>query len=217
MRPISLFLILIVFVFGTACDNETVDNTADFEFKAVDNEKNTLNLIGTIRYRLKNRLEKKLTREYGQYKDSLLVPAISTISSKIIKDYSAIEIYNYKRDEIVQKLDEQAKATFAEYEIEITSFSIWSVDLSDTLRYRLEKEHIVRFQNAMNNCSKETKGVISKIRDSIVFYEFVIENKDFKSILSQEEFVDKVSVGDSVVIEYACEDVIFHRVKSKRD
>src|SRR5258708_26265663 len=115
MRHISLFLILVVSFFGTACDNETVDNAADFKFETVDNEKNTINLIGTIRYRLKNKLEKKLTRKYGrQYKDSLFIPAISSISSKILKDYSAGEIYNYKRDEIVQKLDEQTKTTLAE-------------------------------------------------------------------------------------------------------
>lgn len=215
MRLISI--LLIISFLGTACDNETIDNAADFQFETVDREKNTINLIGTIRYRLKNRLENKLTSKYaGQYKDSLLIPTISLFSSKIIKDYSAGEIYNYKRDEIVQKLNEQAKTTFAEYEIEVTNFSIWSVELSDTLRSRLEKEHIARFQNAMNNCSKETKGVITKIHDTIVYYEFVIENRNYESILSTEETWDKVSLGDSLVIQYACEDPIFHKVKSKK-
>lgn len=214
MRHISIILILIISFFGTACDNETIDNAADFKFETVDNEKNTINLIGTIRYRLKNRLEKKLTRKYGrQYKDSLFIPAISSISSKVLKNYSAGEIYNYKRDEIVQKLDEQTKTTFAEYDIEVTNFSIWSVELPDTLRHRLEKEHVTRFQNAINNCSKEIKGVITKIRDSIVFYEFIIENKNYDGILSPEEIGDKVNLGDSLVIEYACEDPIFHRIK----
>ncbi len=133
---------------GTACDKELIDNAADFKFETVDNEKHTINLIGTIRYRLKNRLEKQLTRKYGrQYKDSLFIPTISSISRKILKDYSAGEIYNYKRDEIVQKLDELTKTTFADYDIEVTNFSIWSVELPDTLMDKLVKEHLERFND----------------------------------------------------------------------
>jgi hypothetical protein len=214
MRLVSFLLILIISVLGASCDNETVDDAANFKFETVDKEKNTINLIGTIRYRLKNRFEKNLIRKYGrQYKDSLLIPTISTISSKILKEYSAGEIYNYKRSEIVQKLDEQAKVTFAEYEIEVTNFSIWSVELPDTLRNRLEKEYVTRFQNAMNNCSKETNGIITKNRGSLIFYKFVIKNKNFEGILNPEKAGDKVSIGDSLVIEYACEDPVFHRVK----
>lgn len=86
MKHISIFLVLIISFLWAACDNTTVDNAADFKFKTIDKEKNTLNLIGTIRYRLKNRLEKKLSRKYGrqQYKDSLLIPVIASISKKSI-------------------------------------------------------------------------------------------------------------------------------------
>ncbi len=145
MRPLSLFLILIIPCFGTGCDNETVDNAADFEFETIDKETNKIGLTVTIRYRLKNRLEKKLERKYGRhYKDSLLLPAISVISKKVLGDYSAGEIYNYKRDSIEQKLGGQTKTTFAEYDIEVTDFFIRSVQLSDTLMDRLTKEHLER-------------------------------------------------------------------------
>jgi regulator of protease activity HflC (stomatin/prohibitin superfamily) len=145
MRHISLFLILIVSVFGTACQNETIDNAADFKFETIDKETHRINLIVTIRYRLKSRLEKKLSNKYGRhYKDSLLLPVISSISKTVLKDYSAGEIYNYKRDEIEQKLGGQTKTTFAEYNIELTDFLVRSVQLSDSLMQRLEKEHLER-------------------------------------------------------------------------
>ena len=145
MRHISLFLILVVSVFGTACDNETIDNAADFEFETIDKETDKINLIVTIRYRLRSRLEKKLSRKYGgHYKDSLLLPAISSISKTVLKDYSAGEIYNYKRDEIEQKLGGQTKTTFSEYNIALTDYLIRSVQLSDSLMHRLEKEHLER-------------------------------------------------------------------------
>lgn len=214
MRHIALFLILIVAFFGTACDNEIVDRTADFEFETIDKETNKINLSVTIRYRLKSRLDKKLSREYGRhYKDSLFLPPISSISKEILKDYSAGELYSYKRDEIEQRLNEQSKTTFAEFDIELSAFLIRSVGLSDTLMKRFEKEYVTRFQNAMNNCSKETKGVITKIHDTVVYYEFMIENKNYESILSPEETRDKVSLRDTLVIEYACEEPRFHRVK----
>jgi SPFH domain / Band 7 family len=216
MRHNSLFLIFIVSVFGTACDNEIIDNAADFEFETIDKETNKINLTVTIRYRLKSRLEKKLSGKYGRhYKDSLLLPAISSISEKILKDYSAGEIYNYKRDEIEQKLGGQTKTTFAEDDIELTDFLIRSVKLSDTVMHRFEKEQVTRFQNAMSNCSKEIKGLVTDTRsgDPIVFYEFIIENKTYKGVLNMEEVGNKVNLGDSVAIEYACDDPIFHRVK----
>jgi regulator of protease activity HflC (stomatin/prohibitin superfamily) len=145
MRHISLFLILLVSVFGTGCNNEIIDNAADFEFETITKETDKINLIVTIRYRLKSRLEKKLSRKYGRhYKDSLLLPAISSISKTVLQDYSAGEIYNYKRDEIEQKLGGQTKTTVAEYNIELTDFLIRSVQLSDSLMRRLEKEHLER-------------------------------------------------------------------------
>jgi hypothetical protein len=221
MRPISLFLILIVSALGTACDNEIIDNGADFKFETIDKESNKINLEVTIRYRLKSRTEKQALRKYGRhYKDSLLLPVISSISESILKDYSAGEIYNYKREEIEQKLNVQTKTTFAESDLELTSFFINSVKLSDTLMQRLEKEHIARFQEAMNNCKREIKGAISQITDmgsyeDLVMYEFFIENKRYFGYLNKEEAKrsEKVTLGDSLVIEYACEDPIFHKVK----
>src|SRR5687768_3708074 len=137
MQQISLFLILIVLVFGTACDNKIIDNAADFEFETADKEMNKISLIVTVRYKIRTRLENKLSRKYdGHYKDSLLLPTISSISKKVLTDYSAGEIYNYKRDEIEQKLGGQTKTGFAEYDIELTDFLIRLVGLSDTIMAR---------------------------------------------------------------------------------
>ena len=131
-----------------ACKNETIDNAFDFDIETMDKESNKFYLIGTIRYRLKSRLEKKLQRKYdGHYKDSLFGPVISTISNETLKEYSAGEIYNYKRDEVEQKLREKVRTTFAQYDIELTKFSIWSVKLPDSLMHRLEKEHIERLNS----------------------------------------------------------------------
>jgi hypothetical protein len=178
-----------------------------------------MNLLVTIRYKLRSRLDKKLSRKYGRhYRDSLFLPAISSVSRKVLKDYSVGEIYNYKREEIEQKLGEETKTTFAEYEIELTGFFIRSVELADTLLKRLEKEHVARFQKAMNNCSREIKGVVTEIHDmksndDLVKYKFIIENENYFGFLNPDDVRDKVSVGDSIPIEYACEDPFFHRVK----
>jgi hypothetical protein len=217
MRQISLFLILIASVF--ACDNEIINNAADFEFETIDKDANKIELIVTIRYRIKSRFENKLSRKYGRYyKDSLFLPAISAISKKVLQEYSAGEIYNYKRDEIEQRLGGQTKTTFAEYDLELTAFLIRSVGLSDTLLSRFEKEHVVRFQNAMIKCSREIKGVVIEIDslrngDRIVLYEFTIENKKYKGVLASDEDSYKMSFGDTLAVEYACEDAIFHRLK----
>jgi len=216
MRHISLILILITSFFGTACDNRIIDNGADFEFETIDKDADKINLTVTIRYRLKSRLEKKLSKRYGRYyKDSLLLPVVSTISEKILTDYSAGEIYNYKRDEIEQKLGGQTKTKLAEVDIELTDFFIRSVKLTDSVMRRFEKEYVTRFQNAMNTCSKGINGVVTDTRpdDPLFFYEFIIDNKSYKGVLSMEQIGTKMNLGDSVAIEYACEDPALHRVK----
>jgi len=212
----TLFLILIVSVLWTACDNEIIERAADFEFETIDKESNKINLRVITRYKIKSRLEKKTLRKYGRhYNDSLLLPVISSISKEILKDYSAGEIYNYKRKEIEQKLSGQIKTTFAKADLELTYFLIGEVGLSDTLMHRLEKEYVTRFQNAMNGCIKGIKGVVTDMRpgDPIVFYEFIIENKSYEGILNREEIGKKLNIGDSVSFEYACDEPIFHRLK----
>jgi hypothetical protein len=206
-------LILIVSVFGTACDNEIIERVADFEFETFDKESNTINLQVTIRYRLQSGVAKQASSKYGRhYKDSLLLPAISSLSREILKDYSADEIYNYKRDEIEQRLGEETKTVFGQADVELTEFLIRSVVLPDTVMQRFLKKHIEQFQSSMKHCTKEVKGVITFHRDNIGFYEFLVENKNYRGVLTQEEF-DKVSLGDSLIIEYACEDPVFNRTK----
>jgi hypothetical protein len=85
---------------------------------------------------------------------------------------------------------------------------------------KFQKEHITRFEQAMNNCKREAKGAIAEITDmgsydDLIMYEFFIENKRYFGYLNREEAKrrDKVILGDSLVIEYACEDPIFHKVK----
>jgi hypothetical protein len=213
MRPTSIFLVLIVLTFGTTCDNEIIDRIADFKFETIDKESNKINLEITIRYRLKSSLEKKASRKYGRhYADSLLLPTISSVSKEVLEEYSAGEIYNYKRDEIEQRLREQTRTTFVQADIELTAFLINSVGLPEIVMQRFRKEHIERFESSMKNCIKEVKGVITIHRDNIGFYEFLVENKSYRGMLTQEEY-DKMSLGDSLTIEYACEDPVFNRTK----
>jgi hypothetical protein len=49
--------------------------------------------------------------------------------------------------------------------------------------------------------------------DPLFFYEFIIDNKSYKGVLSMEQIGTKMNLGDSVAIEYACEDPALHRVK----
>jgi hypothetical protein len=219
MRYILLLLVLVLSVCMTTCDNETIQNTADFQFETTDKEANKMELMVTVRYRIKSGLEKKLARKYGRrYGDSLLVPAISSVSKSVFADYSAGEIYSYKRDEVEQKISEQTKTSFAGNDLELTAFFIRSVRLSESLMSRFEKEYAERFENAINTCSHDIKATVTDIailRDGsrTVFYKFTVEKKEYKGALGPDETAANASVGDTLVIEYACEDPVFHRLK----
>lgn len=216
MKAISQIPLLLVFLLVSACNYEIVDNTADFELETIDQESNTVGLNVTINYRLTSRMEDKLLRKYGvEYKEILLLPVVSTVTKKVIKDYSAGEVYSYKRDEIEQKLDQEVKRALAESNIKLTGLFMRSVQLSDTLMEKLKKEFPVRYQKAMNDCTRETKAVITELRpgDPIFLYEYTIENKKHNGIANQADLGSNVHRGDSITIEYACKDPFFHRLK----
>ncbi len=216
MKAISQILLLLVSLLVSACDSEIIDNAADFEFETIDQESNPVGLEITIKYRLTSRMEDRLLRKYGvQYKEILLLPVVSTITKKVIAEYSAGEVYSYKRDEIEQKLDQEVKRSLAESDIQLTGLFMRSVQLSDTLMEKLEKEFLVRYQQAMNDCTRETKAVITELRpgDPIFLYEYTIENKKRNGIANQADLGSNVHRGDSITIEYACKDPFFHRLK----
>lgn len=215
MKAISQILLLLVVVFVSACDNEIIDNGTDFKFETTDRESNTIGLDVTIKYRLTNKMEDKLLRKYGvPYKDILLLPVVSNVSGKVIKNYSAIEVYNYKRDEIEQKIGEEVKMLFAESDIELTGLFVNSVILSDTLMQEIRKQHDARFHKAMNACTRETKAVITELRpgEPIFLYEYTIAGKKRSGIANQADVGSNVHRGDSITIEYACEEPFFHRL-----
>lgn len=216
MKAVSQILLLLVFLFVSACDYEIVDNVADLEFETIDRESNTVGLNVTIKYRLTNKMEDKLLQKYGvQYKEIVLLPVVSTVTKKVIKDYSGDEVYSYKRDEIEQQLGEAMKRALAESHIELTGLFIRSVQLSDTLMEKLRMEFPVRFKKAMDNCTRETKAVITELRpgEPIFLYEYTIESKKHSGIANRADLGSNVHRGDSITIEYACEEPFFHRLK----
>ena len=219
MRWISVFVILTVSFICTSCNSQVTTRSAELELETIDSERNKIDLTLTIRYQLNSRQENKLVEEYGrQYGNSLFQPIISSISNDLLTEYSAIEIYNYKREEIELKLGERTKLKLKEYDLEVSEFLIRSVGMSDTLMQQLEKEHNKRYQDAMNNCTKEVTGVISAIQDlgnsnPLIFYEFIVDDKNYKGIPSPGDVELEAAVGDSLIIEFACENPIFNRVK----
>jgi hypothetical protein len=205
------FLVVLTLIIVTACNGQTINNGADFEFNSFDSDSNELEFKVTIRYQLGSTLERKLSNKYNeQYKNGLLLPIISSISDQLMKDYTALEIYNYKRKEIEEKLKRQTKQKFVEYDIDLNELFIRSVGLSDSLRNQLQEEHLRNFQSAMNSCTKETKGVVTEIhsmgdQEDLIFYTFIVENKSYDGIPRNEQLGMDVKVGDSLEIEYACE------------
>ena len=124
------------------------------------------------------------------------------------------------RNEIEKKLEEQIKTELTSFKIEIEKLYISSVKLPDDLKDKNKKEYINGF-NSINDCSNEIKGVITEIEygtqpdEYIVNYKFIIDNKSYEGSLFSEDLREKVSIGDSLIFEYSCENAIFHRIKNR--
>jgi hypothetical protein len=73
-------------------------------------------------------------------------------------------------------------------------------------------------KNALNNCHKEINGLITEIdhrksRGDYFHYEFQIKDKKYNGTQSTTGFSDKISVGDTVAIEYSCDNPEYSRIK----
>ena len=142
---ILAFLILFCSCFWTACSNEKVRSGFSYTFVAADKDYNEINLSVRSHYRLAERYLDKLQEKYGShYNDSLLLPVVISTSQRILKEYSAGEIYNYKRPEIERKVADQIRIALDSYKIEMDDFFISSVQLPDEVMVRFEKEHAER-------------------------------------------------------------------------
>lgn len=71
---------------------------------------------------------------------------------------------------------------------------------------------------SLDNCNKEVKGLITEKdhrinRGDYFHYEFKIGNKKYKGTQDTIGLWEKMDVGDSVVIEYSCDNPDYHRIK----
>lgn len=159
MKRISkyTFIVLMITFFWTACGNEKITDGFDFDyFSAIDKESNKMSLMVGSRYFLKTRDLEKYQKKYGSnYKDSLLLPIVISISRNTLREYSAGDIYNYKRQEVEQKIGERVRVTLNSYNIEMINFYISSVKLPDELMRKLEKKHIERLKNNEKGDNKQ--------------------------------------------------------------
>ena len=71
--------------------------------------------------------------------------------------------------------------------------------------------------NSIDDCDKEVKGRITGIdhrrRGNLFEYEFTVDNKKRKGNQSTIGLNKKIKVGDTVVIEYSCDNIDYHRIK----
>ncbi|WP_157514545.1 hypothetical protein [Mangrovimonas sp. TPBH4] len=68
------------------------------------------------------------------------------------------------------------------------------------------------------NCNNEIMGFIEGIdhrnkRGDYFHYVFMIENKRYKGTESTIGLRNKMNIGDSIIIEYACDNLNYHRIK----
>jgi len=148
MKILVFILILFIF-FLSSCNDKVVSNSFDFDyFTAIDKETNEIGVQVRSSYCLKTSLQEKLKKEYGKhYKDSFLLPICTKVSRELLINYSAGDIYNYKREEIEQKLKTLMKMEFETKNIEIIEFYVSSIKLSNKLREKLTEEHIQKIDS----------------------------------------------------------------------
>lgn len=194
------FCLYLLFAFLlTSCEDEKVTDGFDFDyFSAYDKDSNKIGISVRSFFQIESELRDELKEKYGRfYKDSFLLPITSGVIRSLLSNYSAVEIYNYKRGEIEQTLKDLIKVEFKSNDIYLETFFISSVKLSDELRTKLENEHI----NKMNSIEIENiESDTFKLKDIgiILRQEFPSENNPMFSCHSSIYIIKNSKKVDSL-------------------
>ena len=145
---LTVLLIALCIVLGSSCNStpeQKENNGFDIQFDILDNEAHKLDVSIRLYYSLSASQLEKILKQHGKYyKDKLLIPTLKSVSRNVLMEYSAGEIYNYKRQVIENEIVNKVRTAFANYDVELTKLFMSSVKLPDELRKRMEKEHVKR-------------------------------------------------------------------------
>jgi len=138
---IPIFLLVILFV---SCKEEIVTDGFDFDYFSVqDKNANEIEVSLRSTFQIESGFRDDLIEKYGRfYKDSFLLPVASKVSKSLLGNYTAGDIYNYKRREIELELKDLMTIEFKDKDIDLETFFLSSVKLPDNLRAKLVNDHI---------------------------------------------------------------------------
>tara|TARA_B100000508_G_C11355480_1_gene226185 strand:+ start:74 stop:520 length:447 start_codon:yes stop_codon:yes gene_type:complete len=138
-------LFLVCLISGGCTENETIGLVdSDFDVYDVDSNPLTIQISGRYSYK-----ESGWTKRAIQYEKNggQAMKLLSTLTSKVSKNYTASEIYNYNRTEIENLVKSKFETNFDQMDLKILDFNFVSVKMSDSLRNELIKRHIEKIKN----------------------------------------------------------------------
>ena len=117
-------------------------NGFDIEFDALDKDANSFNVSLSCRYTPIPEKVGFLFYNVGtEYKDRVLIPELRSITRQVMGNFSAGDIYSYKRQEIEQEIIDRTEEMYENYYVNLNQLRISSVQLSPELRKTLEEHH----------------------------------------------------------------------------
>ena len=187
------------------------------EFETIDRVERTFNTTLQVHVKMNSEIDLNLNKKHDHnYPKTLLIPQIKSTSQYVFAKYSALEIYNLKRPEIEVIVKSELMKLLKTYGIEVTQFFM-HFDLPDKLHAELEEEYKKLYDNAFKTCTAKTFARIKRI-DSIgssknlIQYEFFVDDKSFIGFPSADSIEGTINIGDSLRVQYACENPNFHKV-----
>jgi SPFH domain / Band 7 family len=152
MQSILTFLIVLCSaLLMSSCDQrpdtlETFFGETEFDF--ITHDKDTLEIQINFRFNILRSTREQLENRYASsgYRDSLLIPIITSVSDSVLKAYSASGIYSDKRTQAERKLTFRVRRAFSAAQVELVEIFIASVEMSDNVRARLEQEYMEKIR-----------------------------------------------------------------------
>ena len=148
MRSTLYLSLCYLFVFSTilvSCKPASKEETRSFktDFEAIDNQANSFSVHVRGRIKISSDQLENLEKEYGSRSiETFLFPFIRYNTRDILMNYSASEIYKYRRSEIELEITKALRLELKAHNIVLISFNFSSINLPDDLYQRLLKEHI---------------------------------------------------------------------------
>lgn len=180
--------------------------TGDDALECLTSDGQKIRVDMSVIYRLIPEEVWMLHREIGpDYEDKIIRPEISSIARNTFTNYTVVDIYSHKRDQVQAEIGQRLKQSLAKYHIDVDETMIRNVTFSEAFAHAIEQKQValqdaerMRFILDKERQEKERKIIEAQGEAEAIRQKAAVLRAN--PLLIQYEYVNKLAPGIQTII-----------------